>query len=99
LGDKNVGCGVKAGICILALITVRFFGLQMPESRAKLAQGVLWIYVTFMVLFQRWMFFRWRVVKDLAQFKQVAPIMVLAGGLPGVAMIVCLLAIRSFFGW
>jgi hypothetical protein len=36
LGNENGGCGVKAGIYILSLITVRFFGLQTPENWTKL---------------------------------------------------------------
>lgn len=84
------------------LVVLSFAGIFLRHPVgwvAGLAQGVLWIYVTFMVLFQRWMFFRWGVVKDLARFKQVAPIMVLAAGLPGIAMIVCLVANRDYFGW
>jgi len=35
----------------------------------------------------------------MAWLKQVGPIMVLAAGLPGVAMIVCLVVNRNYFGW
>jgi len=85
-----------------ALIILSFAGIFLRHPFGwvtGLAQGVLWIYVTFMVLFQRWMLFRWGVVKDLRRFKQVAPIMVLAAGLPGVVMIVCLVVNRDYFGW
>lgn len=66
---------------------------------AGVAQGVIWVYVTFLVLFQRWMLYRWRVVNDMARLKHVGPAMVLAAGIPGILMIVCLVANREFFGW
>jgi len=83
------------------LVVLSFVGIFLRHPVgwvAGLALGVLWIYVTFMVLFQRWMFFRWGVVKDLTRLKQVAPIMVLAGGFPGIVMIVCLVSNRYYLG-
>lgn len=105
--EKTIGAMSQGEACAdvivqgtLVILTCAGIFLRHPIGWvAGMAQGVLWIYVTFLVLFQRWMFFRWGVVKDLARLKQVGPIMVLAGGVPGVAMIVCLVANRGFFAW
>ena len=65
---------------------------------AGLVLGVIWVYVTVLLTFQRWMLFRWGVVGDLARLRYIAPLMVLFWGLPGVVMIVCLAVNRGFFG-
>lgn len=85
-----------------ALIIAAFAGILLRHPAgfvAGIAQGVLWIYVTGMVLFQRWMLFRWGVVRDLSRLKAVGPVMVLAAGVPGAVLILCLAANRGWFGW
>lgn len=84
------------------LIAVSVAGILLRHPAgfvAGIAQGVIWVYVTIMVLLQRWMLRRWGVVNDLSRLKHVAPAMILAAGVPGAAMIVCLVANRGFFGW
>jgi len=89
--EKTIGAMSQGEACADVivqgtLVVLSFTGIFLRHPVgwiAGMAQGVLWIYVTFLVLSQRWMFFRWGVVKDLARLKQVAPIMVLAAGVPG----------------
>lgn len=96
-GEAGADVIVQGTLIILALVGVF---LRHPVGFiAGVAQGIIWIYVTFMVLFQRWMLYRWGVVNDLARLKHVAPAMVLAAGVPGAVMIACLVANRGFFGW
>lgn len=83
------------------LIVLAFAGILLRHPVgfiAGVAQGIIWVYVTCLVLSQRWMLYRWGVVNDLAKLKHVAPAMVLVAGIPGVLMIVCLVANRGFFG-
>lgn len=83
------------------VIVIAFAGIFLRHPVgwvAGLVQGVIWIYVTLMVLCQRWMLFRWGVVRDLARLRYLAPIMVLFFGVPGVVTIVCLAVNRGFFG-
>ncbi|HQM23491.1 MAG TPA: hypothetical protein PK572_07655, partial [Kiritimatiellia bacterium] len=84
------------------LILLSFVGILLRNPVgfvAGIAQGVIWIYATFLVLAQRWMLYRWGIVNNLARLKHVAPAMLLAGGIPGALMIICLVANIGFFGW
>lgn len=96
-GEAGADLLVQGLLIVLALAGIF---LRHPAGLvAGTAQGILWIYVTVMVIFQRWALFRWGVVKDLSRLKHVAPVMVLAAGIPGGLLVVCLLANRAFFGW
>jgi hypothetical protein len=96
-GEAGADVIVQGTLIVLSLVGVF---LRHPVGLlAGVAQGVIWIYVTFLVLFQRWMLYRWGVVSDLGRLKQVAPIMVLAAGVPGAVMIACLVANQGFFAW
>ncbi len=84
------------------LVILAFAGILLRHPAgfvAGIALGIIWVYVTFLVLSQRWMLYRWGVVDDMARMKQVGPAMVLAVGIPGILMIVSLVANRGFFGW
>jgi hypothetical protein len=83
------------------LVVLAFAGILMRHPVgfvAGVAQGVIWVYVTFLVLAQRWMLYRWKVVNNTARLKHVAPAMLLAAGIPGVLIIICLVVNRGFFG-
>ncbi len=96
-GEAGADLIVQGALIVTALAGIL---LRHPVGFvAGITQGVLWIYVTLMVLFQRWMLFRWGMVHDLARLKAVGPPMVLAAGVPGAVMIVCLAANRGWFEW
>ena len=84
------------------IIVLAFAGILLKHPAgfvAGIAQSVIWLYVTFMVLSQRWMLYRWGVVKDMARLKHVTLPMVLFAGIPSVLMILCLVANKGFFSW
>ncbi len=85
-----------------SLIVVAFAGILLKHPVGFISgvvQGVIWVYVTFLVLSQRWMLYRWSVVDSMARLKRVAPAMLLAAGVPGALMIACLVVNRGFFEW
>lgn len=84
------------------LVVLAFAGILLSHPVgfvAGIACGVIWVYVTFLVLSQRWMLYRWGVANDMARLKHVAPAMLLAVGIPGALVVVCLVVNRGFFRW
>ncbi|NLA41235.1 MAG: hypothetical protein GX874_07470 [Smithella sp.] len=102
MGAMSQGEAVADVVVQGALILLASAGilLQHPVGFvAGIAQGVIWIYVTFLVLSQRWMLYRWEIVNNMARLKHVGPAMLLVAGIPGALIITCLVANRGFFGW
>ncbi len=102
IGAMSQGEAIADVIVQGSLVVIAFAGILFRHPAgfvAGIAQGVIWVYVTLLVLAQRWMLFRWGVVNDRARLKHVALPMVLFAGMPGVLIIVCLIANREFIGW
>lgn len=96
-GEAVADVVVQGSLIVLALAGIL---LQHPVGFvAGIAQGVIWIYVTFLVLSQRWMLYRWKIVNNMSRLKHVAPAMLLVAGIPGTLIIICLVTNRRFFGW
>jgi hypothetical protein len=95
-GEAGADVIVQGPVIVIAIAGIF---LRHPVGwLAGLVLGVMWVYVTVLLTFQRWMLFRWGVVGDLARLRYIAPLMVLFWGLPGVVMVVCLAVNRGFFG-
>jgi hypothetical protein len=94
-GESGADVPVQGTLVILTLIGIlrrRRFGFVTGVT-----QATIWIYVTLMVMLQRVGFYNWGVVPDLSRLEQVGPAMILLAGIPGIVMLVCLIANRGFF--
>ena len=94
-GEAGADFLVQGALFLLTIIGIfrrKFYGYV-----AGMAQGVLWIYVTFMVIFQRLTFYTWGLVPDLSRAEYVAPIMFLAAMVPGIFTLYVLEKNRSWF--
>jgi hypothetical protein len=96
-GEAGADVAVQGSLIVLALIGIflkRWWGWA-----AGVAQSVIWVYVTMMASLQRLGLHRLGVEPDLARFEYVFPVMLMGIGLPGVVMLVCLVANRRVFRW
>ncbi|MCP4364034.1 MAG: hypothetical protein GY800_01865 [Planctomycetes bacterium] len=94
-GEAGADMLVQGTLVIATLIGIvrrREFGFITGVTLA-----IIWIYVAFMVSFQRIGLYNWGVVPDLSRAQYVVPLMVALAGIPGVISLICLIANRQFF--
>ncbi len=94
-GEAGADIIIQGALIILALIGIirkRWWGLS-----AGLAQAIIWIYVTLMVPLQRIGLYLFNAEPDLERFQYVWPLMAAMSGLPGLLMLICLVANRRYF--
>lgn len=94
-GEAGADVLVQGTLIVLTLIGIllrRQFGFL-----AGIAESIIWIYVTLLITLQRIALYNWDLVPDLSRAKYLGPVMFVFVGIPGVLMLVCLIANRHFF--
>jgi len=94
-GEAAADVLIQGALTIITLIGIllrRQFGYV-----AGIGQAIIWIYVTPLILFQRIALYNWGLVPDLSRVQSLSPVMIALGALPGVIMLICLVANRRYF--
>jgi len=94
-GEAGADVPVMGALIVLIVVGIvrrRPFGFV-----AGVSLGILWIYVTPMILLQRGGLYTGGLEPDLARRAHVGPPMVLGGAVPGLILLVCMVANRRFF--
>lgn len=94
-GEAGADVPVQGTLIVLIVVGIvrrRPFGFV-----AGVGLGILWIYVTPMICLQRVGLYTWGLEPDLARLAHVGPLMVLFAAVPGIVLLVCMVANRWFF--
>jgi hypothetical protein len=94
-GEAGTDVLVQGTLMVLVLIGI--FRRRQFGFLAGIGQAILWIYVTLLVTLQRIALYKWDLVSDLSRAKTIGPLIFVFVGIPGILMLVCLIANRQFF--
>lgn len=94
-GEAGADVLIQGSLIILTVIGIllrRRFGFI-----TGIMLSAVWIYVTFLIIFQRVSLYRWGLAPDMSRVQDVWPVMVFFAGIPGMILLICLISNREYF--